>query len=171
MALSTFQGPVRSLGGFISQGPSTIATSGATTAVTVANNAGKVTNVAATSAITLPAVNATANPVTSGPGQDPNTANNLGAQYTFFLPATASAVTITTASGDFLLGQLILGPSGGGATSMFVANGTSTTTITLNGGTTGGIKGSFITLTAVAANTYMVMGKLIGTATLATPFS
>ena len=171
MALSTFQGPIRSLGGFISQGPNTITTTGATTAVTVAANAGKITNVAATSAITLPAVNATANPASSGPGQDPNTANNLGAVYTFFLPATASSVTITTASGDFLLGQVVIGPSTGGATSMFAANGTSTTTITLNGGTTGGIKGSFISVVAVAANTYMVYGKLLGTAPLATPFS
>ena len=171
MAQATFQGPIRSLSGFISQGPNTVTTAGATAAVTVANNAGKITTVAATSAITLPAVNASANPVQSGPGQDPNTLNNLGAQYTFFLPATASAVTITTASGDYLLGQVILGPSAGGATSMFVANGTSTTTVTLNGTTTGGIKGSFITITAVAANTYMVAGKLIGSGTLATPFS
>lgn len=171
MAGSTFQGPVRSLSGFISQGPNTVTTAGATAAVTVANNAGKITNVAATSAITLPAVNASANPVTSGPGQDPNTLNNLGASYTFFLPATASAVTITTASGDFLLGEIILGPSAGGAASMFTANGTSTTTVTLNGTTTGGIKGSYVTIVAVAANTYMVMGKLIGSGTLATPFS
>lgn len=171
MGQSTFQGPVRSLSGFISQGPNTVATSGATTAVTVAANAGKVTNVAATSAITLPAVNVSANPTTSGPGQDPNTLNNLGASYTFFLPATATAVTITTATGDFLLGQVVIGPSGGGAASMFAANGTSTTTITLNGGTTGGIKGSYITIVAVAANVYMVNGSLLGTATLATPFS
>jgi hypothetical protein len=171
MAQATFQGPVRSLSGFISQGPNTVVASAAATAVTVASNAGKITNVIATSAITLPAINVTANPSSSGPGQDPNTLNNLGATYTFFLPATAVTVTITTASGDYLLGQIIIGPSGGGAASMFAANGTSTTTITLNGGTTGGIKGSYITVVAVAANTYMVMGKLLGTATLATPFS
>ena len=171
MAQSTFQGPVRSLSGFISQGPNTVVASAATTAATVANNSGKITNVIATSAITLPAVNVTANPASSGPGQDPNTLNNLGAVYTFFLPATATTVTITTASGDFLLGQIIIGPSTGGATSMFVANGTSTTTLTLNGTTTGGIKGSFISVVAVAANTYMVYGKLIGSGTLATPFS
>jgi hypothetical protein len=54
---------------------------------------------------------------------------------------------------------------------MFAANGTSTTTVTLNGTTTGGIKGSYVTVVAVSANTYMVMGKLIGSGTLATPFS
>ena len=173
MALTTFQGPVRSLGGFIGQGPNTIAAvAGTTAAINVAAYAGKTINVtAATTVITLPAVNASANPITSGPGQDPNTLNNLGAVYTFFLPSTATSVAIVTATGDFLLGQIIIGPSTGGATSMFAANGTSTTTITLNGGTTGGIKGSFVVIEAVAANVYMIYGTLLGTATLATPFS
>ena len=173
MAQATFQGPVRSLSGFISQGPNAVAeVSTATATLTVAGYAGKIINVtAATTTITLPAVNASSNPTSSGPGQDPNTSNNLGAQYTFFIPATATAIKIITGTGDYLLGQVVIGPSGGGAASMFAANGTSTTTITLNGGTSGGIKGSYITVVAVAANTYMVMGKLLGTATLVTPFS
>lgn len=173
MAQTTFQGPVRSLSGFISQGPNTVAAIASTpVAVTVADNAGKIMNVtAATTVITLPAVNASANPVSSGPGQDPNTLNNLGATYTFFLPSTATSVAIVTTTGDFLLGQVSIAVSTGGAASVFAANGTSTTTITLNGGTTGGIKGSIITIVAVAANVYMVQGSLLGTAVLATPFS
>jgi hypothetical protein len=173
MALTTFQGPVRSLGGFIGQGPNTVAAvAGTTAAINVAAYAGKIINVtAATTVITLPVVNASANPASSGPGQDPNTLNNLGAVYTFFLPSTATSVAIVTSNGDFLLGQVAIAVSTGGAASMFAANGTSTTTITLNGGTTGGIKGSLITIVAVAAGVYMVSGKLLGTAVLATPFS
>jgi len=173
MAQSTFQGPVRSLSGFISQGPNAVSTiSTATATIDVANYAGKITKItAATTVITLPAVNASANPTSSGPGQDPNTLNNFGASYTFFLPSTATSVKIITGTGDFLLGQVILGPSAGGAASMFYADGSATRSVNLNGTTTGGIAGTYVTIVAVAANTYMVMGKLIGSGTLATPFA
>jgi len=173
MAQTTHQGPVRSLSGFYSQGPNAvISISAATATVNPANYAGKIINVtAATTTITLPAVNASANPVSSGPGQDPNTLNNLGASYTFFIPATATAVKIITGTSDYLLGEIILGPSAGGAASMFVADGAATRSVNLNGTTTGGIKGSYVTIVATAANTYMVMGKLIGSGTLATPFA
>jgi hypothetical protein len=176
MALSTFQGPVRSLSGFISQGPNAVsAISTATATLDVANYAGKIINVtAATTTITLPAVNASANPVSSGPGQDPNTLNNLGASYTFFIATTATAVKIITGTGDFLLGQLVTGINAttpAGSIVMYAADGTATRSVNLNGTTTGGIKGSFITITATAANTYMVYGKLLGSGTLATPFA
>jgi hypothetical protein len=176
MAQATFQGPVRSLSGFISQGPNTVAAiSTATATLDVANYAGKIIRVtAATSTITLPAVNASANPVQSGPGQDPNTLNNLGATYIFFIPATATAIKIITGAGDFLLGQLITGVSAAataGSVVMYAADGSTTRSVNLNGTTTGGIAGSFITIVAVSANTYMVYGKLIGSGTLATPFA
>lgn len=176
MAQATFQGPIRSLSGVYSQGPdSIIAISTATATLNVAGYAGKIINVtAATSTITLPAVNATANPVSSGPGDNPNTPNNLGATYTFFIPATATAIKVITAAGDFLLGQSIVGVDASisaGAVVMYAANGTSTRSINLNGTTTGGIAGSFFVITATAANVYMIYGKLIGSGTLATPFA
>jgi len=172
MAQSTFQGPVRSLSGFISQGPNAVATiSTATATLDVANYAGKIISIsAATTTITLPAVNATAfNPAT-GPGQDPNTTNNLGAVYTFFLPSAATAVKVITGTGDFMLGSVNLAASAGAA-SVFIADGTATRSINLNGTTTGGVKGSFFTIVAVAANVYLVQGELIGSSTLATPFA
>ena len=176
MAQATFQGPVRSLSGFISQGPNAVAAiSTATATLTVANYAGKIINVtAATTTITLPAVNASSNPVSSGPGQDPNTLNNLGATYTFFIPATATAIKIITGTGDYLLGQVIIGidaTTPAGSIVMFAADGSATRSINLNGTTKGGIAGSFVTIVATAANTYMVHGKLIGSGTLATPFA
>ena len=54
---------------------------------------------------------------------------------------------------------------------MFAADGSATRSINLNGTTKGGIAGSFVTIVATAANTYMVYGKLIGSGTLATPFA
>ena len=176
MAQATFQGPVRSLSGFISQGPNAVAAVAGTTAtIDVANYAGKIINVtAATTTITLPAVNASANPVSSGPGQDPNTLNSLGATYTFFIATTATAVKIITGAGDFLLGQIVVGVDAGataGSVVMYAANGTTARSVNFNGTTTGGIKGSFVTIVATAANTYMVYGKAIGSGTLATPFA
>ena len=172
MAQSTFQGPVRSLSGFISQGPNAVAeVSAATATLDVANYAGKIIKIsAATTVITLPAVNASANPSSSGPGQNPNTLNNLGAVYTFFLPTAATSVKVITGTGDFLLGSMSLAASAGAANT-YVADGSATRSINLNGTTTGGVAGSYFTIVAVAANTYLVQGELIGSSTLATPFA
>jgi hypothetical protein len=119
-------------------------------------------------------VNASTNPVQSGPGQDPNTLNNLGASFTFFLPSTATAVKVITGAGDFLEGQVITGISAttpAGSIVMYAADGSTHRSINLNGTTTGGIGGSFFTVMPVTANTYMIYGKLIGSGTLATPFA
>ena len=43
--------------------------------------------------------------------------------------------------------------------------------ISMNGGTTGGDKGSTITITALEDNVYLVEAVLIGTGTEATPFA
>ena len=43
--------------------------------------------------------------------------------------------------------------------------------ISMNGGTTGGDKGSTITITALEDNVYLVEAMLIGTGTEATPFA
>lgn len=172
MALATFSGPVRSLGGLFQQGPNTIANiTAATATLDVTNFAGKIIRIsAASTTITLPAVNASADPVQSGPGADPNTLNNLGAVYTFYLPSAATAVKIVTGTGNFLLGSVSLATAGGAA-SAFTADGTTIRSINLNGTTTGGIAGSYFTIVAVAANTYLVQGELIGSGTLATPFA
>jgi hypothetical protein len=43
--------------------------------------------------------------------------------------------------------------------------------INLNGGTTGGVAGTWIEIFAIAANKYMVTGVILGTGTVATPFA
>ena len=172
MARSTFQGPLRSLTGAYIQGPGAVVNvSGSTLTVSPEAHGGRILNItAATTTITLPAVNATANPASSGPGQDPSTANNQGVMYTFVLPTAATAVKIVTTSGDFLLGSVDMATAGG-ATSTFTANGTTIRSINLNGTTTGGIAGTVVNVFVLAANTYIVQGQLIGSGTLATPFA
>ena len=146
MALTTFQGPVRSLNGFISDGPGSIKeVSTATLTLDDVTYAGRIMNItAATTTITLPTLNAAADPSSAGPGSDPNTPNNLGTSYTFFLPTAATAVKVITAASNFLLGSAFVGISASTDTTFF-ANGTTIRSINLNCSTTGGIVGSFFT--------------------------
>ena len=170
MALTTFQGPVRSLNGFYSQGPGNILTLGATATLSVATHAGHTLLVPATCAITLPTINTTADPATSGPGSDPNTISNLGVEFVLFfnaISAGASAQTITCGGSDKYVGSL------GVVSTVYNAFASVTSTIiTLNATTTGGAaRGSQITLVALAANLWSVNGVLVGSGTAATPFS
>jgi hypothetical protein len=43
--------------------------------------------------------------------------------------------------------------------------------INFNGGTTGGVAGTWVQIVAVAALKYMVTGTVLGTGTVATPFA
>lgn len=171
MSQSTFDGPVRSLNGFYSQGNGNVLTLGATAALTVAAHAGKTVLAPATCAITLPVIVATADGAGSGPGSDPNTLSNLGTSYAIFfnvISAGASAQTITTGVvGDKFVGALLVS----GATTMAFASATGTI-ITLNATTSGGAaRGSYVVVTALAANLWEVSGVLIGSGTVITPFS
>ena len=175
MALTTFQGPVRSLAGFISQGPATVVNlANATNTVTldVATFAGKTIRTNdATLVITLPTINATPNPVTSGPGQDPSTLNNVGTSYTFVIETAATAVAIKTDGTDKFIGSLtMVDTDSAGAVTAF-APGATNDVINLNGTTTGGIVGSTITVTVIAALKYMVTGVVLASGTVVTPFA
>ena len=170
MSLSTFDGPVRSLNGFYSQGNGNIITLGATVTLSVATHAGHILLVPATCAITLPAVNATADTVAAGPGSDPNTSSNIGTIFTFIFTAAsagASAQTITCAGSDVYTGQILVA----GTTSM-AFNSTAGTIITLNATTSGGAAaGSRLTLMPFAAGKYIVDGSFVGSGSVVTPFS
>jgi hypothetical protein len=175
MARTTFQGPVRSLGGFYTQGPNTIvevANGTNTLTVDVANYAGRTLRTNdATLIITLPAIVATTDPVSSGPGADPNTLNNLGATYRVFIETSATAVAIKTNGTDKFVGSLLMvDTDSSGAVSGF-APAASNDVINLDGSTTGGIAGSWIEITAVDANKYFVTGILLGSGSVATPFA
>jgi hypothetical protein len=177
MARTTFQGPVRSLGGFYQQGPAT--TVEVTSSVTLSPDtyAGRFITVGGTLAsnvvLTLPAINTSANPTTSGPGQDPSTANNEGVTYTIWIPTTiaTSSVKIGTNGTDKFVGSLLsVDTDTSGAMVGFTA-ASSNDFINLNGGTTGGVAGTWIQITAMAANKYLVTGVILGTGTVATPFA
>ena len=175
MARTTFQGPVRSLGGFYSQGPNTVvnAANGTNTmTLDVATYAGRTLRTNdATLIITLPTINASADPVSSGPGADPNTLNNIGATYRVFIETTASAVAIKTDGTDKFVGSLLMVDTDSSGATYGYAPGASNDVINLNGTTTGGIAGSWIEITAIAALKYAVTGILLGSGSVATPFA
>jgi len=179
MARSTFQGPIRSLGGIYQQGPASIVDITASTTLSPEAHGGRIISVggalAATTTLTLPAINVSTNPVTSGPGQDPNTINNQGVLYTIWVPTTitTSTLKIATNGTDLFIGSL-MGVDTDSSDALVAYNALAADSfdfINLNGGTTGGVAGTWIEIVAVAANAYMVRGTVNGSGVVATPFS
>jgi hypothetical protein len=177
MARTTFQGPIRSLGGIYQQGPATVVDITTSTTLSPEAHGGRIIAVggslAAALTLTLPAINVSANSVTSGPGQDPSTVNNEGVVYTIWVPTTisTSSLKIGTNGTDKYVGSLIsVDTDSSGAVVGFTA-AASNDFINLNGGTTGGVAGTCIQIVAIAANKYMVKGQLLGSGVVATPFA
>jgi hypothetical protein len=178
MARTTFQGPVRSLGGIYQQGPAAVVEITSSTTLSPEAHGGRIISVGGTLAaaltLTLPAINMTANSVTSGPGQDPSTANNEGVLYTIWVPTTitTSALKIGTNGTDKFVGTITMNDvdtDGAGLVGFTAA--AANDFINLNGTTTGGVAGSWIQIFAIATNKYMVKGTVLGTGTVATPFA
>jgi hypothetical protein len=177
MARSTFQGPVRSLGGLYQQGPATVVDITASTTLSPEAHGGRIVAVggslAAALTLTLPAINTSSNPTTSGPGQNPSTANNEGVVYTIWVPTTISTSSLkigTDGTDKFVGAVLSIDTDSSGAAVGFVA-GASDDFINLNGTTTGGVAGTCIEIVAIAANKYVVKGSVLGSGTVATPFA
>jgi hypothetical protein len=165
------------LGGIYQQGPATIVEITTSTTLSPEAHGGRIISVggslAAALTLTLPAINASANPVSSGPGQDPSTANNEGVMYTIWVPTTisTSSLKIGTNGTDKYVGAILsIDTDSTDAARGFVA-GASDDFINFNGGTTGGVAGTFVQIYAIAALKYMVTGTVLGTGAVATPFA
>jgi len=178
MARTTFQGPVRSLGGIYQQGPATTVEITTSTTLSPEAQGGRIISVggslAANVVLTLPAINTSTNPVTSGPGQDPSTANNEGVTYTIWVPTTisTSSLKIGTNGTDKFVGTIVMNDTDtDGAALVGFSADAANDFINLNGTTTGGVAGSWIQIVAIAANKYMVTGMVLGTGSVATPFA
>jgi len=158
MARTTFSGPVASTNGFEGAMVSTTPTAvtAATYAATAELAAGRVVTLdrAAGQAVTLPA------------------ATGSGAVYRFFILTTVTtpSTTITATSSGTLAGAAVVANDTDASASIFETV-TGNNTITLNGTTTGGIKGGMVTLTDVSTNLWHVATLGAATGTEATPFS
>jgi len=178
MARTTFQGPVRSLGGIYQQGPAAVVDITASTTLSPEAHGGRIVAVggslAAALTLTLPAINVSTNSITSGPGQDPSTANNEGVVYTIWVPTTisTSSLKIGTNGTDKYIGTIVMNDvDSDGAALVGFSAAAANDFINLNGTTTGGVAGSWVQIFAIAANKYMVTGTVLGTGTVATPFA
>jgi hypothetical protein len=93
--------------------------------------------------------------------------------YTIWVPTTiaTSSLKIGTDGTDRFIGTLLsVDTDTSGAMVGFTA-GASDDFINLNGGTTGGVVGTWVKIVAIAALKYAVTGVVLGTGTVATPFA
>ena len=177
MAITTFDGPIRSLGGIYQQGPSTIVDITASTTLNPVAHGGRILQVGGTLAanvvLTLPAINTSANVSSSGPGNDPNTANNEGVTYTIWVATTiaTSSLKIGTDGTDKFVGTILGVDTDSSNALVAYTAGASNDFINFNGTTTGGVAGTWVQIVAIAANKYMVNGIALGSGTVATPFA
>ena len=170
MAQTTFSGPVKSQRGFVTAGPDSIVNITAETTLTFAAHAGKVIKINdADGAITLPTIKADSKGASAG-DNDPNVNSHLGAVYKFLVGTDSTDCDIKTDGTDKFVGHATVVNVADGTNSTF-APAASNDVISMNGGTTGGDKGSTITITALEDNVYLVEAVLIGTGTEATPFA
>ena len=170
MARTTFSGPVVSQRGFVAAGPDEVVNITAETTLTFAAHAGKVIKVNdADGAITLPTIKADSKGASAG-DNDPNVNSHLGAVYKFFVGTDCTDCDIKTDGTDKFVGHATVVNVADGTNSTF-APASSNDVISMNGGTTGGDKGSTVTITALEDNVYLVEAVLIGTGTEATPFA
>jgi hypothetical protein len=177
MAQTTFQGPVRSLGGIFQQGPNSVLAITSSTTLNPTDHGGRILTVGGTLAanvvLTLPTINTSADPVSSGPGADPNTANNEGVVYTIWVPTTiaTSSLKIGTDGTDKFIGSLTGVDTDSSNAVVVYTPGASNDFINFNGSTTGGVAGTWVQIVAVEALEYAVTGVVLGSGTVATPFA
>lgn len=177
MATTTFDGPIRSLGGIFQQGPSTIVSITSSTTLNPTAHAGRILTVGGTLAanvvLTLPTINTSANPSSSGPGNDPDTQNNEGVTYTIWVPTTiaTSSLKIGTNGTDKFIGTIFGVDTDSSNALVAYTAGATNDFINFNGSTTGGVAGSWIQIVAIDALKYMVQGVALGTGVVATPFA
>jgi len=177
MANTTFDGPVRSRSGFQSIGPGSTVALTLATDLTVAAHAGRIITMdpaGTPTAITLPSIVGGADSSVAGPGRDPNNPSTVGTTFELLFIDDFTG-TISTDGTDKFVGSVMIGVNDG-AKKSFIPTAANDI-VNLNGeagasvATTGGLKGSRIKFTATAENTYMVEGVLVGSGTIATPFS
>ena len=178
MANTTFDGPVRSRNGFQSIGPGAVPALTLATDLTVADHAGRLVTMdpaGTPTAITLPAIVTGADASTAGPGSDPNNPSTIGTTFEILFIDDFTGTIQTKSTDDKFVGMVTLGIDASVSGKQFVP-ATANNEMNLNGeagasvATTGGLKGTYVKFTAVAANLYYVEGLLNSTGSIATPF-
>lgn len=136
--------------------PAPVNVTASTLAVTAAAHDGRVVtlNRAAGIAVTLPAA----------------TGSGLKLHFVIGTAVTSNSTTIKVTGDDTMTGNAILGQDSADTAVLFEAGATADT-VTLNGSTTGGLKGDSVELIDIAADLWWVRVMGAATGTEATPFS
>ena len=185
MAKTTFDGPVRSLNGFLGTGPNMAQSIGAGTiadsATDINKYQGKVIEIGDTTTVfNLPAIVGTADSGVSGPGGDPNSANNIGMKYEFIMIANLTGGNTFTlnagtaaghSSADVFRGMAIYNNTATDPGAVTAFNGSGTDTLTLTATTKGGLMGAQIQCRAISALNWQISAQLIGNGSFANPWS
>jgi len=97
-------------------------------------------------------------------------ATGTGDEYAFFVGTTftGNGIIQVASASDIIQGGVSVSTDAAGVTILAAAT---SDTITMNGSTTGGLKGSWIKLVDVASGVFMVSGFIVSTGDEATPFS
>ena len=105
----------------------------------------------------------------------------VGLEYTFAVSVTVTSNShkiITDASTTFMTGSLLEGtanetPGANPGPKFFTADPTASISVTMNGTTTGGVIGTFMTMTCISTTLWYVQGFAKGTngSTIATAFA
>jgi len=177
MARTTFDGPVRTLRGFIATGnvmgqaigAGTV--DGGTDVTGIDKYQGRAVTIGNTTTVfNLPEI-------VSDTNTTPNTLSTIGLEYTFLITTNLSGETFTlnagTAAGrstaDVFQGTAQYVDTGDNSMEGFNAAGADT--LTLDGSTRGGLAGSIVYCRAVGANIWLIQGALNGNGTMVTPWS
>lgn len=96
-----------------------------------------------------------------------------GLQYEFqvTVAATAQKVVTNAVATQFLNGAVTIGTIATASAGGFAADGTTIASISMNGTTTGGLKGSRFKVKAVSSTVWAIEGFLYGSGTVATGFA
>jgi hypothetical protein len=167
MSQTTFSGPVRSLGGFITAGVNSSISLSADTTLTVAAHAGKIILLNdADGKFTLPSIDSS----TPADPTSPNQGNNIGASFFFYIETAATDLDILTDGTDKFKGAAMVAVDDSTKKAFFPA--AANDVMTFNGSTKGGLVGSVIQVTAIDTASYLVHNTLLlGSGTIVTPFA
>lgn len=173
MGKTTFSGPVVSLGGFSPSGYNNIvnvADATNTLSLTEADHGGRLLMLQdASLVLTLPSIVATEPNDTTDPGQ----LCNLGLTFSMYFSVAATAISLDTDATDEFCGAIQIRSetvNAAAESATFFADGTDVS-IDCNGGTTGGVEGSYLEVTATTDGWFCSKSMLLTAATPATPFA
>lgn len=99
----------------------------------------------------------------------------VGTSYKFYVDTTISSnnfsISGATADNLFVGGVNMVDTDSSNALSFFAPDGSDDDVFSCNGTTTGGIEGTLVTVTCIAADKWLIEGTVLASGTVATPFS